>query len=689
MSILKIASAVIIFFTASLHVYASPDKAFDTVPANKQQGFDLDFAGTGGLGYPLPNGIQVDYQNAWYKWKDSMGFGAKYPAQSHAGDAFGTYLKTENLAKANWFIDEEARRYGRIKIEMPEAVEAFKKFVHTQYEWQKKNPYITLGVDPADGRGGNNDPLPPDGFAGIKKWNHADKWWWLANEVAKDYMPGGKYADARVKVQMYAYGDGSTNALVPKFKLLPNIQVLITPYAFQRAYSPAEMVEVWTKFHSYVSIYDYLSITQWGGYIPQTSLYSWIEKFKFWHKMGIKSVQLESTDGFGPLRHYWYVLKPLAANPRLNVDSTYHAYLKKEYGKAAPIFKTIFDEWSLNFQGAGQWIRDMHNIKKAAALEPRRQSIYDAQAYNHFMKMVAQHDYSAQSKDRIMDYLYAINNRLLVQASPIAWLEYIAPQKEPDFSRFKGYFTNAQIDSIFNRDMNEAPPPYYVSAFVYDFKKASFKKPLDSLSFKYGRSPNIYFYPANKTLSFEAGTQGIVKLMVSSDDGNIITDSITSLKNQKKIKIAGNDYFTKKYNLNTLPGKRYSLSMRGSFNSLRINNEIVYEYNYADAFDNAGFPLHYLYIPKDMEGKKLVFEDRIAYLDHYKGPAFALPGISNWADTTLVFYGSPIKQMPGIYEIPVRKEWVGKVVVIAAGYPGWRFLNIPNVLALNEFDYKE
>ncbi len=178
------------------------------------------FFGTGGLEFGSKQAYDPDnqYKQKWYDWKRRNRFNADFAAVGHTGQAF--YLANRNILDANprWFAGESGKVNGRIKIEQTGAVNAYKNWIRNIYK-NSKTAFTVLGVDPEDGRGGEDDPLPPRRFKGIQNWNHADKWWWLANEVAKDYPED----DKTTVVSMYAYGDGPFNALAPSFPLRKNV----------------------------------------------------------------------------------------------------------------------------------------------------------------------------------------------------------------------------------------------------------------------------------------------------------------------------------------------------------------------------------------------------------------------------------------------------------------------------------
>ena len=81
---------------------------------------------------------------------------------------------------------------------------------------------------------------------------------------------------------MLAYGDGAYNALAPKFSLRKNVYPVIIPNAFQKVYTPTEMVTTWaSKIEGSMGLCDYWNITQWSEGLPQFNIFSIPEKLSF------------------------------------------------------------------------------------------------------------------------------------------------------------------------------------------------------------------------------------------------------------------------------------------------------------------------------------------------------------------------------------------------------------------------
>jgi hypothetical protein len=649
------------------------------------------FFGTGGLdaGAGRAHDPTNLYKADWYTWKRRNRFNADFAAAGHAGQAF--YLDNQALLDANpdWFNSEAGRNNGRIRIEVPAAVAAYKAWVKEKHGGGP-GPFIAIGVDPEDGRGGSDDPLPPDGFDRIDDWNHADKWWWLANEVAKDYPED----DSRIVVSMYAYGDGATNALAPKFKLRKNVYPVIIPYAFQRAYLPQEMVKVWAEqITGTMGMYDYWNITQWSQGLPQFHLHGMPDKLRFWRAHKVDGIYIETTDAAGPMGHGWWLAGQLQFDLDKDFDALYQQYLNECFGTAAPAMRKMFNRWSQNPQGAGEVSLSLADLAAAEALVERGSApwkrINELKAYAHFMKLYHEHDGTQESKDRLFHYLYSIHHLMMVQTAAFMGQWYISPLDngnnipEPTGDRL----TDEQIDAQFRADLVSNPKRYDVTDFQFEFGHATFTEPIAPTAWRFGRNPTAYFVPkADGVVTFDAGCEkGDTSFTLFSDDGIIINEKVGEGNHDDTETIDGRTWHLKRFTLNVEAGQRYTVRFRGGFNRLRMHSDVVlYNAHSGDDFDNYAYPAHYLYVPEDCT--EIILEDGLATRP-------------DGAVTTGLFYdpdegadqgqrGTPIG-IPNLYRVVVKPEWRGKVIACAFGHTSWSLKNLPNVLALQRFAYDQ
>lgn len=672
------------WFVKPAKLNAKPIPGAWVTPTFRNRGF----FGTGGLDVICPNDPKNDFKTNWYAWKRRNRINADFAGAGHAGQAF--YLENRALLDAHpeWFNSDAGRQNGRIKIEVPEAVAAYKAWVHKRHDGIA-TPFINIGVDPEDGRGGGDDPLPPDGFAGITGWNHADKWWWLANEVAKDYDENNSH----IVVTMYAYGDGSTNALAPKFTLRKNVYPTIIPYAFQTAYLPQEMVKVWaSKVNGSMGIYDYWNITQWSVGMPQFYLHGLKDKLTFWRQNKIDGIYIETTDAAGPMGHAWWIAGQLQFDLKQDFNTLYTQYLTDCFGKAAPAMKQMYDRWSLNPQGAGEVSLSLADLAAADALvapgSPEWTRINELKAYVHFMKLYYAHDGTQENKDRIFRYLYAIHHLMMVQTSAFMGQWYIAPLDKGNIvpKDVVTPLTAAEIDAQFRADLASDPKQYDVYPFQFDFARAVFTEPAPKAAWRFGRNPTGYFVPKTTgPVSFDVGNEGAdTRFSLFSDDGILLNEPVGAGHFDYKETIDGRTWHMKKFTITAEAGKRYYLRIRGGFNRVKmVSNLILFNSHSGDDFDNYAYPAHYFYVPKGCT--EIVFEDGIASADGTRSTGvFYAPGEA----ITKANYGTPVG-IKGLYRVAVKPEWQGKVIACSFGHTSWSLKNLPNVLALQPFGYQE
>jgi len=648
------------------------------------------FFGTGGLDFPAPTPRAFDPENRfksdWYAWKRRNRMNADFKGAGHAGGAFYGENKPLLDSHPEWFNGEVGKQAGRIRIEIPEAVAAYKAWAKKKYVTDE-NRFIEVGVDPEDGRGGTDDPLPPDGFSGIEKWNHADKWWWLANEVAKDYPE----EESRIVVSMYAYGDGPTNALAPKFSLRKNVYPIIVPYAFQTAYLPIEMVKVWAdRVPGTMGIYDYWNITQWSQGLPQFDVYSLPGKLKFWRDNKIAGVHIETTDAAGPMGHSWWLAGQLQFDLEQDFAALYRRYLDDLFGPAGPAMKAMYDRWSLHPQGAGEVSLSLADLKAADALVARDSPVWkrinELKAYVHFMKLFHAHDGTQQSKNHIFEYLYSIHHLFMVQTAAFMGQHYVTPLDKGNIipAGVDRRLTPEEIDVQFRADLVSDPKLYEVVNFRFDHRKVSYAGPMDEKAWRFGRNPVGHFVPQTSgSISFDAGNEsGDTRFTVFTDDAVLINEKVGAGTSDYKEAFDRRTWHMKRFTLQVEAGKTYRVRFRGGFNRFKMHSEVVvYNSRSNDDFDNYGYPVHYLYIPKN--SSEIVFEDTGMITS--TGAFYAPEKRGQLSNENR---GTPIG-IKGLYRVQVQPEWNGRVIACSFAHTSWSLKNLPPVLSLQNFNYAE
>ncbi len=642
-----------------------------------------NFFGTGGLNfgqvqaYDPPN----EFKARWLAWMRRNRFNADFAGTGHQGEAFYAQNKTLLDKHPEWFAGESGKKAGRFKIDNADVVKAYKDWINSKY--QKANgDFVALGVDPADGRGGKDDPLPAK-IPGVV--NHADKWWWLANEVAKDYA-----RDKRVVVTMYAYGDGPDNARVPSFPLRENVYPVIIPYAFQTAYLPNQMIKKWAaSITGKMGIYDYWNITQWSKDVPQFDLYSMKPRLKFWNENKIDGVYLETTNAAGPMGHALWLAGQLQWDLTQDFDSLYTQYLDDCFGKGAPFVKNMFDRWSRNYQDAADVAFSLRDLQQAAnavkngSAEWKR--INELKAYIHFLKLYYELDGTQVSKDKLFRYMYSIHHLLMVQTAAFVGQRYIPPfDKGNIVPSGDGIFrlSEAEIEKNFLDDLASMPKPYQLADVSFDLSKAGYKEPVPLMSWRFGGVQcNVFFRaPYSGKVSLLAGAESNTPLRIFTADSVIIDEQVGTTNFDTTEQLAGRTWRLKSFSFEVKEGVTYFIRTRFGFSRVvMLSPQIVlFKHPGQEDFDNYQYPVQYFYVP--LSAKEIVFYDSQPEGTNRRGYLIAPDGAKLLRQPT---------GFKNVYRVPVQPQFRGKVWTADFGHPTWKFLNIPNVSSLQEFTYKE
>lgn len=636
------------------------------------------FAGTGGLETPIEVDPNRNYRNNWYTWKRRNRFSYDFGDAGHSGTAFYVANKTVLDENPQWFNSDQGKQAGRLRVDNDSAVNVYKKWALTRYI--PNATFNNIGTDPEDGRGGSDDPLPADGFQGIAKWNNADKWWWLTNEVSKQFDEN----DNNVKVSAYAYGDGATNALVPKFILRKNVYPIIIPYAFQRAYLPNEMVKKWAaSITGKMGIYDYWNITQWSLGLPQLNIYDIPTKLKFWRDNKIEGMNIETTDAGGPMGHAWWLGGQLEFDLTKNIDNLLNEYVKDCFGKGAEPMKNMYKRWSLNYQynsDVNFSLKDLSNASNLVDINSDEwKRIIDLKAYVHFMKLMAQRTNIKSNNDSLYQYIFSINERMMVQTAAFTGQRYLG---EVPAAITNHQLTDTEVEIQFKKDLSELPVEYSVSNFVFDYDKVIYTDSIPVDAWRFGIFSGGYF-KANYTgiFSIDIGTRYSTTAKIFTDDSSYVHEDIDCKTNfDFTEQIVSDIWHEKNYKINVEEGKKYVIYATQGFARIRVRTpNIVFFTNPApNDFDNSGYPIQYFYVP--------LGTIKIAYSDGEPQPMNGRGYIITPDGTALTRQST---SAANIYTVDVPKGMDGKVWKANFGHSGWFLINIPNIAALQPFKYTE
>lgn len=639
--------------------------------------------GSGGMWFSSPPlyDPQNVYNTKWELWKKRNRLGVDFVDFGHGGDAFYLDNKSTLDAHPEWFNSDQGKRQGRIRIENKAAVQLYKSWIRKRFS-NSKSDFMLLGVDPADSSGGSDDPLPKN-MPFIK--NHADKWWWLANEVAKDYDENNN----RVVISMYAY---SSAAVPPSFPLRKNIYPIIIPYAFQYVYNPKElMIEAWKKkIAGKMGIYDYWEIPLWSFGIPGSDIYEMDKKLKYWAKNNIDGIYLETTYSAGPMGHVHWLASQLQWDVEQDFNKLYNQYLNDCFGKAAPVMKRMFDRWSLNNQKMGEAGFTLQDLSEAGKLvtknSPEWKRINELKAYAHYMKLYNEHDGTKENRDNIFQYMYSIHHLLMVQTAGFVGGGYIdpggpAPQPVRSFKRL----SPEEIERQFDRDLQQTKT-YQLSDFKFDFEKVVYTDPIPNDSWLFGGKANFYFIaPFTGTVQIEAGPEAVEnyssQIKISTNNVEILNVTVKKDISTYRETVSGRSWNLKKISFNIEKNKIYNLQTSGGNNRVKfITPGIVLFKNAGESidYDNYSYPDFYFYVPKNT--REIIFYD-------------AQPEGTNLRGYLITPDGKTLKRestgIATMYRVKVDPSQSGKVWRAAFGHPTWSFKNIPNMASLQKFRYNE
>lgn len=635
---------------------------------------DRMYAGSGGanaiLGLDPGNSFRADF----VLWNRRNRFNTDYPVRGHQGIAFYNANKEVLQKHPEYFCNGKVNRNARLNFDNPDLVDLLVNWSLTQKDTEEK--FSAIGVDPADGSGGADD-CKPITIKGVQTWS--DKYFWLANQVASR-LPE---TDTSTRVTMYAY---SNHVDPPTFALHRNVYPLIIPYAFQRSSDPQQFIDTWAKKMNGrpMGIYDYWNITQWSICLPQFNLYTMADRLRFWKRSNINSLNLESTYAKGPMGHVFWLAGQLMWNVSLNFDSLYNAFLTDNFGGAAEDVRRMYDRWSLNYMGGAEPSFSYADLSKATTrvTDPAiLNRLTELKAYVRFIELYENYSNNKTTNgyEEIIKYVLSIHHFRMLHTSALVAL-YIPKPKgyktvtdkrtlELKYSRIKP-LSRVEVEQIFQERIRAVPPPFKVSQLDFNIKKL--------LPDTVGKKMNIplylnninnyqFYLPLKKKIKLSVGTTVTASIQILDQQGGVILE--------KNIAAGKTDYTNI---ILTLDEGVYTIVWgKGQrFSRIQFPRDIVVissDHNY----DNAGFPLHYVYVPKDVE--EIVYQDVL-------GPGVNRRGYWLRPDGVKV---QPQKLQANIYKIPVPLAYRGKVWTLNIGHRQFKMLNIPDYYSLNSFLYIE
>ncbi len=628
------------------------------------------YAGTGGAnaihGLDPKNTFRQDFE----VWNRRNRYSMDYISKGHTGQAFYNEKKAELQNRPDLFCHNKVSVYGRIDIGKPEAVRIYTDWALSQVKPGMKYPVI--GVDPADGSGSADDCLPAN-MPQIKNWS--DKYFWLANKVAQAIPKN----DDRSIVQLYAYSDHSA---IPGFKLHERIHPILIPYAYQRISTPAKFIKDWSEYLDArpIGIYDYWNLVVWSHGLPNFNMFTIPEKLRLWKKFNTTTVHIEANYGKGTTGPMFWLASQLMWDTSLDLEELYTEFLEKCFGPAAPDMRRMYDRWNKRFQGATEVDLSLRDIT-AASQKTRDQKIQERllelKAFVHYMRLYYeyQQNQTVANYNALVNYMYQIHPLRMVQTwGLIAY--YIKKPKGVDNKVLLPPVTITApknllsfVETNYRSDVAAYNKSYGMSSMEFDITKAVAISSAPTASPQFLNARNEYqFYWKGGELSLKAGSTNGSVLEIIDEEGQNVFD--------KKIPASAKGYTDVKVKL---PRGKYGMLFGdlGGFGRLQLPDEVVFVSVGVPAYDNAGYPLQYIYVPSD--ATEIVYEDRL-------GPGINRRGF--WIDPD----GKRVdaqKVRGFVYRVPVPERHRGKIWTLDIGHRQFTALNIPNHFSLRKFEYKE
>lgn len=638
------------------------------------------FFGTGGMDFEsnLSTDPTNQCKNDWLKWKNRNKFNYDIKDNGHVGGLYYFENKSFLDTKDNWFSSDLGKKSGRIRVENDLALDHYVNWLISRSKHADEQ-FRVIGVDPEDGRGDINDPLPIN-HPIIK--NYSDKWWLIANKVATKVKE-----DGNTIITMYSYGDGEENAKTPSFPLERNVYPIIVPYAFQRAYLPEEMIKEWSeKVNGAMGIYDYWNISQWSIGLPQMNIHSIDKKLNLWKTKKIDGVYIETTEGAGASGCFLWVAGQMMFNKVENFKLLYQEYLDNCFGEGADEIKKMFDRWSINYQYAGEIYHSMENLSKAIKKVKRNSSEYERithlMAYVIYLKKYYEHDKTLKSKKDILEYLVKIHHTYQVQTASIITQDYISPPGKLKLNSNLSSYTTEEITTLFNNEFEKVKNKRYnISNCNSNQESIKFTKPIENNVWRFGSNSSTFeFYSGRDSIfRFDFGTEKLAKFICYYDPQNPQKFDVSNQNYDYLESIDRRKWYMKSIEIKTPRNQIITLKLSGMSHRLLPKNNIVLLKNPGkEDFDNYQYPKHYFYMPSDVE--ELVFKD--LYPENTNGRGYFYDSEGKKYSRVKIF-GTDV------YKIKFNKLQAGKLWCADFGHPNWQFLNIPNIAALQSFEVKE
>lgn len=239
-----------------------------------------------------------------------------------------------------------------------------------------------ISMEPSDGGGFCTSPECQ------KIGTPSDQVFYLVNEVAKI---GQKYG---MTVGSYAY---SQHIAPTKYRLEPNVFVMVTNGFNWTKYSTTELLKMWGQKASRLGVYEYLSVYEGDMDMPgrhNASKPRYLQKtVRDFYNAGARSYQGESTIGWISRGPGQYILTRLLWNRNVNIDSVKNDFFTKAYEQSAPLMIKVYDSWEKNTFGVpresdlADWHALIDEAYSKASNDKVKRRIEDVMIYMHYVTL--------------------------------------------------------------------------------------------------------------------------------------------------------------------------------------------------------------------------------------------------------------------------------------------------------------
>lgn len=620
---------------------------------------DRYYFGTGGWGGKKSYDPENQVKKEFTVWNRRNRISATYRNSGHTGMAFYRKNKAYLDQHPEFFCHGKPGQNAKIRLNSQAFVDYIVRQKTKDVAWEK---YGTIGMDPHDGSGGKDDCLDSP-FGRFD--NYSDKYFWLANEVAKEIPK-----TANTLVDIYAYNN---HAATPSFPLNEKVFPIIAPYAFQRVSPPEQYIRDWAHFQDGrpMGIREYWNITQWSKGLPQFNVYSIPAKLDFWRANNINSINIESTWAKGPMGHAWWLFSQYAWDTSQDFEDLYQQFLEDCFGAGADDVKRMYDRWSINYQEtleAGLSRSDLEQARSKTTDERIHRRLDELMAYVVYMdKYYTYMDQrTATHYNDLIHFMEGIHPLGVLQTDalvrhyipkPTSGTIELKPRRKEDLATLITK-SHDQIKKI----------RYDLSSYTLKNENLIPCEEGDTRYPKYMNGKNVYKFhvPQEQELTFHLGTtKKPIIALIMDEEKNVI--------DLKEVVVGQKGELTTKYSITLREGSYYiQFGVYYQFSALKFPKNIVFTSS-SKQYDNYQFPVMYVYIPKDVDA--IIYQD-----DH--GPGHN--GKGYWLDESGKKHIAK-KIAPNTYRITVPEANKGKVWNLVIAHPSWNLLNVPNIYSLNCF----